>query len=106
MPRTRVTVPATTGDALANNKFRLIPENGALITLYGSCVTNGDTFGLAVNDRDIVQNGEELNIEIAADVVDTDRDLILLNEPVEGGQLYMPVTVTTEAQFELHIRYL
>lgn len=107
MPRTRITTAAASNDLLATNKFRLIPEGGALVSMAASCAANGGTLGLAINDRDIVQAGEEVNVEVAADVVDWVRDIILENEPVEGGQLYMPCGAAgTELQVELHIRYL
>jgi len=61
---------------------------------------------LSIGDRDIVVNGTEMNIEVAADVIDTDRDQCVFNEVVGPGQLFLPVTVTTEAQFLIHIRYL
>lgn len=97
---------ATSTDALANRKFNIVPQGGAIVNLWASSVTNGDTFGLSIGDRDIVVNGTEMNIEIAADVIDIARDQMVFNEVVGPGQLFLPVTVTTEAQFILHIRYL
>lgn len=97
---------ATTTDALANRKFNVIPQNGAIVNVWGSSVTNGDTFGFSIGDKDIVVNGTELNIEVSADVIDMSRDQLVIDEVVGPGQLYMPVTVTTEAQFLIHIRYL
>lgn len=96
----------TTTDALSNRKFNVIPPQGAILNVWGSSVTNGDTFGLSIGDRDLVVNGTELNIEVAADVIDLSRDQLVINEVVGPGQLFMPVTVTTEAQFFIHIRYL
>jgi hypothetical protein len=51
-------------------------------------------------------DGSVLNIEQSADVVDVERDQVVFNELVEGGQIFLPVTVTTEAQFLIHLRYL
>lgn len=96
----------TTTDALANRKFNIIPQQGAVVNLWASSVTNGDTFGLSIGDRDIVVNGTEMNIEAAADVIDIHRDQMVFSEVVGPGQLFLPVTVTTEAQFIVHIRYL
>lgn len=105
MPSLRFRVSATTTDAMANRKFNVIPAVGAILNLWGAAVTATDTFGLSIGDRDIMVNGSSLNIEASADVVDTDRDQMVFNELVGGGQLFMPVTVTTEAQFLLHLRY-
>jgi len=96
----------TSTDALANRKFNIVPPGGAILNMWASSVTNGDTFGLSIGDRDIVVNGTEMNIEASADVIDTDRDQCVFNEVVGPGQLFLPVTVTTEAQFLIHIRYL
>jgi hypothetical protein len=96
----------TSTDALANRKFNIIPQGGAIVNVWASSVTNGDTFGLSIGDRDIVVNGTEMNIEAAADVIDVARDQMVFNEIVGPGQLFLPVTVTTEAQFIIHLRYL
>lgn len=96
----------TTTDALANRKFNIIPPGGAIVNVWASCVTNGDTFGLSIGDRDIVVNGTEMNIEAAADVIAVNMDQMIFNEVVGPGQLFLPVTVTTEAQFLIHLRYL
>lgn len=97
---------ATSTDAMANRKFNIIPPKGAILNMWCSSVTNGDTFGLSIGDRDIIVNGTELNIEVSGDVIDCSRDQMVFNEFVGPGQLFLPVTVTTEAQFLLHIRYL
>lgn len=107
MPTIRTAVTAATTDALSNVKFADIPASGALINVWASSATNGDTFGLSIGDRDIVVQGTELNVEASADVIDTDRDQVVFNEAVPGGHLYLPVgAVTAEAQFLIHIRYL
>jgi len=97
---------ATVNDALNGRKFNTIPPGGAIVNMWASCVTNGDTFGLAIGDREIVADGAEANIEIAADVVDVQRDQVVFNEFVGGGQLFLPATCTTEIQFLIHLRYL
>ncbi len=97
---------ATSTDALANRKFAIVPPGGAIINMWAASVTNGDTFGLSIGDRDIIVNGAEMNIEVSADVIDIQRDQVVFNEVVGPGQLFLPVTVTTEAQFQIHIRYL
>lgn len=105
MPALAFRVAATTPDALNNRKFSVVPARGALLNLWGSCVSKADSFGVSIGDRDIMVDGSIMNIEVAADVVDTDRDQLLYNEPIGGGQLFMPVTVVTEAQFRLNLLY-
>lgn len=106
MPSLRFIVAATTTDAMANRKFNVIPAGGAILNLWGAGVTVTDTFGISVGDRDIMVDGSSLSIEISADVIDVDRDQLVFNETVEGGQIFLPVTVTTAAQFLIHLRYL
>ena len=97
---------ATTSDALANRKFAVIPAPGAVLNLWASGATAGDTFGLSIGDRDICVNGTEMNIESSADVVDIDRDQLIFNELIGPGQLFLPVTATAEAQFLISLQYL
>lgn len=106
MPSLRFRVSATTSDALANRKFSVVPALGAILNLWAACVTTTDTFGVSIGDRDIMVNGSLMNIEAAADVIDNDRDQLVFNELIGGGQLFLPATVTTEAQFLLHLRYV
>jgi len=106
MPSLRFRVSATTTDALANRKFSVVPAVGAILNLWGAGVTGTDSFGISIGDRDIMVDGSLLSIEVSADVIDVERDQLVFNEVIAGGQLFLPVTVTTEAQFLLHLRYL
>ena len=106
MPSLRFRVSATTDDAMSNRKFNVIPAGGAVLNLWGAGVTATDSFGISVGDRDIMVPSSVLSIEVAADVIDVERDQLVFNEIVEGGQIFLPVTVTTEAQFLIHLRYL
>lgn len=98
-------VAAGTANALDGLRFQDIPEGGALLTLYASAAVTGGTITLAAEggDRTLVETAE-VNIEASADVVDVDRDLVLKEEPVGGGKLFL----TTAAQitnFLLTIEY-
>jgi len=106
MPSLRFRVSATTPDALANRKFSVVPSDGAILNLWVAGVTGTDTFGISIGDRDIMVDGSLISIEISADVIDASRDQQVFNEVIGGGQLFLPVTVTTEAQFLIHLRYL
>ena len=106
MPSLRFRVSSTTTDALANRKFAVVPTAGAILNMWCSGVTGTDSFGISIGDRDIMVDGSLISIEISADVIDTSRDQVVFNEVIGGGQLFLPVTVTTEAQFLIHLRYL
>ena len=105
MPAIKRVNVATTTDALANRKFKVIPPRGALISLFAAGVTAGDTLSLSVGNQEVVVDAEP-NIEASADVVDTDRDAILVNERVPGGELFLPITATTAVNFLLLIDYV
>jgi len=104
MPSLRFRVSATTADALSNRKFAVIPRP-TVLNMWNASVTTTDSYGLSIGSREIMVNGSLMNVEAAADVIDTDRDQTVFNEVVEPGQLFLPVTVTTEAQFLIHQRY-
>lgn len=106
MPTIRKRVATTTTNALSTEKFRYIGGSGAVVNLWAAGVTNSDDIGLSINSRDLIVSGTDINIESSADVIDTDRDQVLYNEVVEPGELYLPVTVTTEMQFLLSIKPL
>jgi len=106
MPSIRFIVPATTEDAMSNRKFNIIPAGGAILNLWGTGVTVTDTFRLSVGDRDIVVGGSVINVTSSAGVVDTDRDQVVFNEEVDGGQIFLPCTLTTDMNFLIHLRYL
>jgi len=106
MPSLRFIVPATTTDAMANRKFNVIPAGGAILNAWITSVTVTDTWGLSVGDRDVVVNGSVANVTSAAGVCDVDRDQVIFNEQVDGGQIFLPMTLTTDMNVLLHLRYL
>jgi hypothetical protein len=75
----------------------------SVVKMWASCVTNGDTIGLLLNRTEIMPT-DEMNIEIAADVIDTSRDQLVFSTVVGAGQLRVPVgAVSTELQFLLSV---
>ena len=106
MPSLRFIVPATTTDAMANRKFNVIPAGGAVMNVWASSVTVTDTWGISVGDRDILVDGSVANVTSAAGVCDIDRDQVIFNEIVEGGQIFLPATLTTDMNFLIHLRYI
>jgi len=83
-------VAAGTANALDGLKFQDIPEPGALVSVYASGPTAGVTIDYSVGSEDFL-NGAAPNLEISADVVDTNRDMILDREPVPPGKQFLAV---------------
>jgi hypothetical protein len=106
MPTLRQRVTATTANALANSKFAVVPQPGAVLNMWAAGVTATDDVGLSIGAQEIIPAGTDINIEASADVLDTDRDQIIYNEVIPAGQLFLPVTVTTEMQFLISLKYL
>jgi len=88
----RNNIAAGTANALTGLKFRTVGLGGAVVTLFGSTAVAGGqiTFSVEGGDR-VVMNLAEPNVEVVADGVDTDRDLLLLNEPVGPGEMFLEV---------------
>jgi len=88
----RNNVAAGTPNALQGLKFEEIGANGAEITLYGSTPTIGCQISLSVEggDREVLSLAEP-NTEQNADEVNTDFDLLLINEPVGPGKMFLQV---------------
>lgn len=96
---------ATNADIFSNLQFADIPATGAILNAWVSG-DDLDTYGISVGDRAVVAGGTECNIELSADVIDTNRDQVVFNEVVGGGHIFVPVTAATEIQVMVHIRYL
>jgi hypothetical protein len=83
-------VAAGTANALDGLQFQDIPEPGALVSVFVSTAVAGGTIDYRVGTELFIQGGEA-NIESSADVVDTDRDQILMREPVPAGKQFLSV---------------
>jgi len=83
-------VAAGTANALDGLQFQDIPEPGALVSIFATTPTAGGNIDYRIGTESFLQ-GAEVNIEIAADVVDTDRDQILMREPVASGKQFLAV---------------
>jgi len=102
MASRRTDVTAATADAISTEEIRRV-DVPSVVNMWASCVTNGDTIGLLLNRTEIMPT-DEMNIEIAADVIDTSRDQLVFSTVVGAGQLRVPVgAVTTEVQFLLSV---
>jgi len=98
MPSIKIVNQVTAANALNGLKFAKL-AGPALISLWLSTVTAGDTASFSVGDREILRLAEP-NIEISADVCDTGRDQVLFAEPAEGGEdLFLAITAGTAMNF-------
>jgi len=102
MSSRRLGIVAVTNDALADQDIRTV-DGPSVVNMWASSVTNGDQCGLRL-DKTIIMDDGEVNIEIAADVIDVARDQLIFNTLVGKGSLRLPVpTLTTELQFLLSV---
>ena len=86
----RSNVAAGTANDVDGLQFQDIPEPGALVSLYATTAVAGGNIDYSVGtERFLV--AASVNIEIAADVVQNDRDLVLDREPVPAGKQFLAV---------------
>ncbi len=97
MASLRVSTAAVSPDLLADEDIREVLAV-SVINMAASSPTNGDQIGLRIN-KTIILDAGEMNIEVSADVIDIQRDALIVNSVVGRGNLRMPVpAVTTEVQ--------
>lgn len=84
----RKNVAAGTANDLNGLKFEEVPSPGALVTLYASTAAAGGLVSFSVGTEDFLVDAA-VNIEASADVVDTDRDMVLDREPVPPGKMFL-----------------
>jgi len=91
MPSIRLSnIAAGTANALDGLQFQDVPSPGALVSIYATTPVAAGLISYSVGtERFLVNAG--INIEIAADVVDTQRDLVLDREPVPAGKQFLAV---------------
>jgi len=89
MPTIRVNnVAAGVENALDGLQFQDIPEPGALVTIYASAAVALGLISYSVGtERFLVNYGP--NVEIVADAIDTQRDMVLDREPVPAGKQFL-----------------
>jgi len=102
MPAIRRVVAAATDDALNGLKFKTqgLP---ALVSLYASSATAGEDLSFSVGSVSFLTSGE-INLEVANQVIDLERDGLLVQEVVPAGEYFLEVpTVTADMSFLLVI---
>ncbi len=89
MPVIKRLIAAPTANALSTLRFSN-PKRGALVSLFASSPTAGEDLTFGVDDV-IVVEAAEVNLEVANQTIDTNRDQILFREPVPPGQYVLNV---------------
>ena len=91
MPSIRLSnVAAGTANALDGLQFQDIPEPGALVSIYASTAVAAGLISYSVGTERFLVDAS-VNVEIAADAVDTQRDMVLDREPVPAGKQFLAV---------------
>lgn len=90
MPSIRLSNVAVVANALDGLKFQEIPQPGALVTLYASTAVAGGTLDYGIGSETFL-DGASVNIESGADLVETERDMVLDREPVPPGKQFLKV---------------
>jgi len=91
MPSIRLSnVAAGTANALDGLQFQDIPEPGALVSIYASAAIAAGLISYSVGTERFLVDAS-VNVEIVADAVDTNRDMILDREPVPAGKQFLAV---------------
>ena len=91
MPSIRLSnIAAGVANALDGLQFQDIPEPGALVTIYASTAVAGGLISYSVGTERFLVDAS-VNVEVVADAVDTDRDMVLDREPVPAGKQFLAV---------------
>ena len=91
MPSIRLSnIAAGVANALDGLQFQDIPEPGALVSIYASTAVAAGLISYSVGTERFLVDAS-INVEIAADAVDTNRDMVLDREPVPAGKQFLAV---------------
>lgn len=105
MPIIKRKVSAATENALQQLRFTNLGR-AALVSLWASTATVSEVLSFGVGDL-LVAESVAMNLEVANEVVDTNRDQLLFREPVGAGQLVLSVpAVAADMSFLLVIESL
>lgn len=91
MPAIRLNnIAAGVANALDGLQFQDIPEPGALVTIYSSTAVALGLISYSVGTERFLVDAAP-NIELSADVVLSDSDMVLDREPVPPGKQFLQV---------------
>jgi len=102
MPAIKRVITAASQDALSGLKFKTqsVP---ALVTLAASSPTAGEDLSFSVDSQEFC-SAAEINLEIANQTIDMQRDIILFQERVPAGEYFLNIpVVTADVSFQLII---
>jgi len=91
MPAIRRVVAAASDDVLLGLKFKT-QGSPALVTLIASSATAGEDLTFSVGSV-VFLEAAEINLEVANQVIDADRDVLLIQEAVPPGEYFLRVPV-------------
>lgn len=98
-----VNIAAGTANAMNGLDFEYMPTRGGWISFWASTPTTGAQVTLRVATQNYLVDAEP-SVEVAADVVDGQRDQLLYREPVGGGRIFVAVA-TQIANFRIVMEY-
>jgi len=88
----RKNIAAGTANALNGLKNNTVGPDGAFISLFASTPTATGTVTLSAEGGNLtLSDVAETNVEAAADDIEIPNDMVVLNEPVEAGELFLSV---------------
>lgn len=90
MPSIRLSNVGVVANALDGLQFQDIPAPGALVSIFASTALAGGTISYSVGTERFLVDAS-VNVESAADVVDSSVDGILDREPVPPGKQFLAV---------------
>jgi len=106
MPTIKRSGIAATGDALNGLKFKTHTRR-TLVTLAASAAAVAGALDYSIGSDKLLTESSEPNLEIANQVVDFARDIILLREPAPPGEHFLNITALgTDTSFLLIIEEL
>lgn len=88
----RVNTAAQT-NALENLQFATL-QVPSLVSLYMSAGTAGESASFLVDSNQFMANGE-INLEAGNEIVDLERDGLLLQEVVPAGKMFLVIPIVT-----------
>lgn len=88
----RKNIAAGTANALTGLPNNTVGPDGAFVSLFGSTPAAGGTMTLKAEGGNLLLSDlAAVNIEAGADDVEIPNDCVVLNEPVDAGELFLSV---------------
>lgn len=102
----RANVAAGTANALTGLKNNTVGPKGAFVTLFASTPTAGGNVDFTAEGGNLLlSDAAAANIESSADRVSVPLDVVVMNEPVGPGELFLAINAQI-GNFNLQITEL